>query len=400
MMKHFLDRMKLPFQKERELRLSLYKILGFYPQRISLYKQALMHKSVMRRNDNGRPMNNERLEFLGDAILSAIVGDIVYEHFPGKREGFLTNTRSKLVQREMLNRLAQDMGINQLVYSEGNIFSHNNYMGGNAFEALVGAIYIDRGYDACMRFMKKRILANLVNIDIVAEKEVNFKSRLLEWCQKHKFEIEYRMLDMKMDKDGNPTFDFVVVVEGIECGTGTGYSKKESQQKASRVTIDRLKRDRRFVERVKAKKEERLQKLLQPTTTEIPEVKETKPVQAPQSVQETVDIPAIQEVKEETPKPKRRRAPRKKKETATVVETVETPTVQETPVVAEPTAEPAKPKRRRAPRKKKETTAVVETVDTQTVQEPPVVAEPTAEPAKPKRRRAPRKKKETTNKTQ
>ena len=107
MLSNLIDRIRLPFRKEKELFLALRHIIGFYPHEISYYQQALMHKSVARRNAKGKPVNNERLEFLGDAILDAIVGDIVYQHFPGKREGFLTNTRSKLVQRETLNRLAK-----------------------------------------------------------------------------------------------------------------------------------------------------------------------------------------------------------------------------------------------------------------------------------------------------
>lgn len=187
MLNNIIDRIRLPFRKEKELYSSLYDIIGFYPHDISYYKLALMHKSVMRRNAKGKPVNNERLEFLGDAILDAIVGDIVYQHFPGKREGFLTNTRSKLVQRDTLNKLAQEMGINQLILSSGHTSSHNSYMGGNAFEALVGAIYLDQGYNACMRFMNKRILAQMINIDKVAYKEVNFKSKLIEWSQKTRF---------------------------------------------------------------------------------------------------------------------------------------------------------------------------------------------------------------------
>ena len=112
-----IDSIKLPFRKEKELFSALYNILGFYPRNIDLYKQALLHKSLGRRNEKGRPINNERLEFLGDAILDAVVGDIVYRHFEGKREGFLTNTRSKLVSRSTLGKLAQEMGIDQLVKS-------------------------------------------------------------------------------------------------------------------------------------------------------------------------------------------------------------------------------------------------------------------------------------------
>ena len=189
MLNDLIDRIRLPFRKDKELYLSLYNVIGFYPHDISHYKLALMHKSVMHRNKKGKPLNNERLEFLGDAILDATVGDIVYRHFPGKREGFLTNTRSKLVQRETLNRLANEMGINRLIMSSGRSSSHNSYMGGNAFEALVGAIYLDRGYDACMRFIERRILGKMINIDRVAYKEVNFKSKLIEWCQKNRIKM-------------------------------------------------------------------------------------------------------------------------------------------------------------------------------------------------------------------
>ena len=128
MINNFIDKIKLPFRKEKELYSSLYAIIGFYPHDISLYKQALMHRSVTRRNAKGKPVNNERLEFLGDAILDAIVGDIVFRHFEGKREGFLTSTRSKIVQRETLNRLAHEIGVGQLIKSSGHMSSHNSYM--------------------------------------------------------------------------------------------------------------------------------------------------------------------------------------------------------------------------------------------------------------------------------
>lgn len=226
MLNNFVDKIKLPFRKDKELYLSLYDIIGCYPHNISYYKLALMHKSVARRTEKGKPANNERLEFLGDAILDAIVGDIVYQHFPGKREGFLTNTRSKIVQRDTLNRLAKEMGINRLILSSGRSSSHNSYLGGNAFEALVGALYLDRGYEACRRFMEQRILGELINIDKVAYKEVNFKSKLIEWSQKNRVEIDFDMLDEKSDENGSPMFHFRVLVEGIEGGDGKGYSKR------------------------------------------------------------------------------------------------------------------------------------------------------------------------------
>lgn len=186
-----------------------------------------MHKSVRQRNEKGRPQNNERLEFLGDAILDAVVGDIVFRHFEGKREGFLTNTRSKLVSRNTLGKLAQEMGIPQLIKSSGHSTSHNSYMNGNAFEALVGAIYLDRGYEACMRFMKKRILKQLINIDKVAYKEVNFKSKLLEWSQKNKVDMEFKELGKTTEENNSPVFTYQVIIEGVEGCLGKGYSKKK-----------------------------------------------------------------------------------------------------------------------------------------------------------------------------
>ena len=250
MLSNFIDRIKLPFRKDKELYLCLYKIIGFYPRKIDYYKTALLHKSIARRNEKGKPVNNERLEFLGDAILDAVVGDIVFEHFPGKREGFLTNTRSKLVQRETLGRLAQEMGINELILSNGRGTSHNSYMGGNAFEALVGAIYLDRGYYACMKFMKKRILAQMINIDKVAYKEVNFKSKMLEWSQKNRVQMEFRLISQQKDDQGNQVFNYQIFIEGIEGCSGKGYSKKESQQMASKLTLDLLRKKPQFVDAV------------------------------------------------------------------------------------------------------------------------------------------------------
>ena len=250
MLTNIIDRIKLPFRKEKELYLSLYQIIGILPHNLSYYQTALLHKSVAHRNAKGKPVNNERLEFLGDAILDAIVGDIVYEHFPGKREGFLTNTRSKIVQRETLNHLAKELGINDLILSNGHSSSHNSYLGGNAFEALVGALYLDHGYNACMKFMKKQILGEMINIDKVAYKEVNFKSKLIEWGQKNKVKLEFNLLQHAKDKEGSPTFDFQVVIEGIASGQGHGYSKKESQQEAAKITLQRLRREPQFIEEV------------------------------------------------------------------------------------------------------------------------------------------------------
>ena len=257
LIRDLLDYIKLPFRKDKELYFSIQRIVGFYPHRIDYFKQALMHKSIGKRNAKGRPVNNERLEFLGDAILDAVVGDIVYRHFEGKREGFLTNTRSKIVQRETLNRLAREMGVNELIVSSGHSSSHNSYVGGNAFEALIGAIYLDRGYDACMRFMEKRVLNELINIDKVAYKEVNFKSKLLEWSQKNRVKLVFKLLEQKSDEKGSPVFTYQVVIEGVEGESGTGYSKKESQQQASKLTLQRLRKNPQYIDAVFAAKASR-----------------------------------------------------------------------------------------------------------------------------------------------
>ncbi len=267
MLNNIIDRIKLPFRKDRELYLSLYEIIGFFPHHISYYKTALLHKSLAHRNAKGKPVNNERLEFLGDAILDAVVGDIVYRHFPGKREGFLTNTRSKLVQRDTLNKLAQQLGICELIANNNHSFSHNSYMGGNAFEALVGAIYLDRGYTACMKFMQKRILSQLINIDKVAYKEVNFKSRLLEWTQKNHVQLEYKLLNEHMDNHFSPVFCYQVVIEGVEGCFANGYSKKESQQEASKQMLERLRKEPQLIEEIfKAKKEHKKEEELSSST--------------------------------------------------------------------------------------------------------------------------------------
>lgn len=134
MLRNKIDKIRLLFRKDRESYSCFYRILGFYPRNIRLYEQALLHKSTAVRSEKGRPLNNERLEFLGDAILDAIVGDIVYQHFEGKREGFLTNTRSKIVQRETLNKLAVEIGLDKLIKYSTRSSSHNSYMYGNAFD--------------------------------------------------------------------------------------------------------------------------------------------------------------------------------------------------------------------------------------------------------------------------
>nr|WP_235354351.1 ribonuclease III [Bacteroides caecigallinarum] len=255
-MENITDRIRLFFRKEKEPYFRFYKILGFYPHNIEIYQQALLHKSSSVKTQ-GRLVNNERLEFLGDAILDAVVADIVYKKFEGKREGFLTNTRSKIVQRETLNNIAIKIGLDKLIKYSSKQSSHNSYMSGNAFEALVGAIYLDRGYKACMKFMEERIIGQYINLDKISRKEVNFKSKLIEWSQKNKFEIEFRLIGQSLDESQNPVFETQILVENIAGGSGKGYSKKESQQEAAHTTMTMIKKDSVFIDAIFAAKNER-----------------------------------------------------------------------------------------------------------------------------------------------
>jgi ribonuclease-3 len=242
-----IDKIRLLFRKDRKSYFCFYQILGFYPRNIELYKQALLHKSISLRSEHGRPINNERLEFLGDAILDAIVGDIVYKHFEGRGEGHLTNTRSKIVQRETLNKLAVEIGLDKLIKYSARSSSHNSYMYGNAFEAFIGAIYLDQGYRRCKTFLEKRIIEKYIDLDKLSNKEVNFKSKLIEWCQKNKVELSFELIEQTLDEKNNPIFQTEVRIEGITIGDGTGYSKKESQQNAAKRALKKIKDDHDFV---------------------------------------------------------------------------------------------------------------------------------------------------------
>lgn len=247
---NLIDRIKLPFRSDRELVRSIYSILGFYPHNLKHYKQALAHKSTARSGSRGNDEHNERLEFLGDAVLESIVSDILYRRYRDRREGFLTNTRSKLVQRDTLNKLATEIGLERLVRSNSHSSSHNNYMGGNAFEALVGAIYLDRGYDACMHFMRDRILKAVIDIDRMAAQEVNFKSKLIEWAQKNKLTLEFRIIEERRENNSTPVFVTRTIIEGLDGETGRGYSKKESHQQAAKATLAALKKDKDWVQAI------------------------------------------------------------------------------------------------------------------------------------------------------
>lgn len=258
-MKNLFDRAKLFFSKDREFRSALYDIMGFCPHNIDLYRTAFAHKSQEYRSKKlgNKPLNNERLEFLGDAVLETVVSHIVYRHFPNKREGFLTNTRSKIVSRESLGKLAKELHIDRLIQSQTHSRTHNSYLGGNSFEALMGAIYLDRGFRYAFRFVEQRIIGAVLDLESVASKEVNFKSKLLEWSQKNRIRLEFKDSATDTDKANGPSFLTTIVIEGLYAGEGMGYSKKESHQTAAKDALTKLRREPQFLDSVFRAKEKR-----------------------------------------------------------------------------------------------------------------------------------------------
>ena len=182
---------------------------------------------------------NERLEFLGDAVLSSIISDYLYTNFVKEREGFLSKSRSNLVCRETLNELAMEIGINRFLEACGLPHLHNHYVYGNALEALVGAIYIDKGYKQCRRFLLDRVFSRHLDVESLVRADKNYKSRLIEWTQKKHKAIEFRLVSEELRKDGT-FFSSEVYVDDVLCGSGEGFSKRESQQKAARQAIAKL----------------------------------------------------------------------------------------------------------------------------------------------------------------
>lgn len=228
--------------KDKAFACRLRKILGFYPRNIAVYREALMHRSLNHHRPHEHKKDNERLEYLGDAVIETVVSDILYHRFPGKKEGFLTSVRSKIVQRSSLNRLAKETGLVELIQSTHINHTHNSFISGNAFEALVGAIYLDRGYGHCFRFFKERIIGKYIDIHKVAKEDDNFKSKLIEWGQKMQYQVEFELVDENIVGTNSPTFRSRVCIEGLEAGIGFGYSKKESQQLAAKEAIRHIRK--------------------------------------------------------------------------------------------------------------------------------------------------------------
>jgi ribonuclease-3 len=234
------QRIKLFSSNRKEFYLFLKDLIGFYPQNLKLYDLAFLHKSASTIDSKGNFVNNERLEFLGDAILSAIIADFLYNRFPLEDEGFLTKTRSKLVNRTFLTKLMYDMGLNVFIDSNTTKNIDSSHIYGDALEALIGAIYLDKGYVVTKYFVTKKILSKFVNLAEIEQNDSNFKSRLIEWSQKYKKELEFDTIEEFNDKSKQPKFITVVKINNVKVGSGTGTSKKEAHQNAARLALQKL----------------------------------------------------------------------------------------------------------------------------------------------------------------
>lgn len=210
--------------------------LGFVPQNRGLYQLALLHRSASRVTSSGVVLNYERLEFLGDAVLSAIVAELLYKFFPNKDEGFLTRVRSKVVSRESLNDLAIQIGLDKAVIARSDL-SRNKHVYGDVFEAFTGAIFLDQGFATTKRFIEKFIFPNFFDMKDLVTVDTNYKSRLIEWGQKHKVEV---VLETKEHRSRRNKFSCAVLIEKQQKSCEYGTSKKEAEQKAARVAIELL----------------------------------------------------------------------------------------------------------------------------------------------------------------
>ena len=214
----------------------LSNILGFTPGKVSLYLLAFTHSSSS--SEIGE--NNERLELLGDSVLNLIITDYLYRKYPYKGEGFLSEMRSKIVSRTQLNTLAYKLGIQNFIDANlSNKSLHKSSTLGNAVEALIGAIYLDKGFVAAEKFTKKKLLLIHLDVETLEQKIVNFKSRIINYVQKNNFEIDYKLLEEKQTAQGK-IFLVGVFVNNEEMGRAEDFNKKRAEQSASKLACEKL----------------------------------------------------------------------------------------------------------------------------------------------------------------
>ena len=224
------------FSTNRKLTRELKQILGFYPHNISVYKLAFQHKSSATELQQGLKLSNERLEFLGDAVLSSIISDILYKKFPYKEEGFLTEMRSKIVSRKNLKRLAKALQLENFIVHNVSGTVYDSIFG-DAVEALIGAVYIDRGYNKANHFVRERIVKYHIDIDELEFTEENFKGKLLNWAQKEKHDVVFNFVE---EDPETKLITVVLIIDNKEITQSSAYSKKRAEQKAAEFACEKF----------------------------------------------------------------------------------------------------------------------------------------------------------------
>jgi ribonuclease-3 len=216
-------------------------LLGFVPGNLSLYRMAFRHKSVAQNIKKGVKNSNERLEFLGDAVLGSVVAEVLFKLYPYEDEGFLTELRSKIVSRVNLNALGKKLGFDKLIEYDNRMLnsSRQGSLLGDAFEALIGAVYLDKGYDFTKNFLINHIIKPHIDIHTLEQTETNFKSKLIEWCQRHGRDIIFELVT---NQDGESTKLFTVQanIDGEVMGSGKEFSKKNAEKLAAEKACEAL----------------------------------------------------------------------------------------------------------------------------------------------------------------
>jgi ribonuclease-3 len=230
---------KLLFIKNRRFYADLINIIGIYPGNPELYKLAFIHKSSPIKLSDGSVVNNERLEYLGDAILDAVVADYLYNIYAQKNEGFLSQMRSKIVKRKNLNLLALKIGLDRFINTHTTKNNCGKHFYGDVLEALIGVIYLDKGYKVTKRFIIKKIITNHINLNELETTESDFKSRIIEWAQKNYKEIRFESKE-EYSENKTPLFISRIIVLNDLVSEGTGNSKKEAEQNAAQLAYLKL----------------------------------------------------------------------------------------------------------------------------------------------------------------
>lgn len=228
------------FDSNKQVSRKIKKLTGFQPGNIKLYELAFTHRSASVVLENGRQVNNERLEFLGDAILGAVVTDYLFKEFPHYNEGDLTKLRSKIVNREFMNSLAQKIGIDTFIISQPKGMPQRKHIYGNTLEALIGSIFLDKGFKKTRKFISKKIIRPHVNTAWLISSNTDYKSMLIQWGQKNKQEISFDNYELVDGEEKLPLFVASVKVMNLCVGEGTGLTKKEAQQHAAKHALENI----------------------------------------------------------------------------------------------------------------------------------------------------------------